>query len=107
VTQVAKLKVTKPKLKLGATKLDKAKGTATLEVKVPGAGSVTVSGKDVVKTKRSAKGAKKLKLTIRPRGNAKTALLQTGSAKVKAKLTFKPKSGSSVAKTKTIVLQLG
>ncbi|HZO05331.1 MAG TPA: hypothetical protein VFB52_03025, partial [Solirubrobacterales bacterium] len=35
VTQVAKLKVTKPKLKLGATKLDKAKGTATLEVKVP------------------------------------------------------------------------
>lgn len=107
VTQVAKLKVTKPKLKLGAAKLNPVKGTATLEVKVPGAGSVTVSGKDVVKTKRSAKGAKKLKLTIRPRGNAKTALLQTGSAKVKAKLTFKPKSGNSVAKTKTIVLQLG
>lgn len=107
VTQVAKLKVTKPKLKLGATKLNKAKGTATLAVKVPGAGSLTVSGKNVIKTKRSAKKAKKLKLTIKPRGSAKTALLRTGSAKVKAKLTFKPKSGISVAKTKTITLRLG
>jgi len=107
VSGVAKLKVIKPKLKLGAAQLNKAKGTATLSVKVPGAGSVTVSGKDVVKTKRSAKGKKTLKLTIKARGAAKTALLQSGSAKVKAKVTFKPKSGSSVAKTKTVTLQLG
>ena len=41
---VAKIKVTKPKLKLGGVKLNKSNGTATLSVKVPGAGTLTATG---------------------------------------------------------------
>jgi len=106
VTATAKLKVTKPKLKLGAAKLNPAAGTATLKVKVPGAGTLKVAGKGVFKVKKSAKKAKSLTVTIKASGAAKAALLGTGSAKVKPKLTFKPKSGSSVSKTKPITLKL-
>jgi hypothetical protein len=103
---VAKLKVTKPKLKFGGVKLNKAKGTATLKVKVPSGGRLSVAGKGIAKVKKSTKKAKALKLTIKPTGNAKSLLEQTGKAKVKAKVTFKPSSGSQVSKTKTITLKL-
>ncbi|HEU4739612.1 MAG TPA: hypothetical protein VFS54_11120 [Solirubrobacterales bacterium] len=106
VSQVAKLKVTKPKLKLGGVKLNKAKGTATLTVKVPSAGTLTVAGKGVVKAKKKAKKAKKLKITIRAKGKAKAQLEELGKAKVKAKLSFKPTSGSAVKKSKGIALVL-
>jgi len=106
VSQVAKLKVTKPKLKLGGVKLNKAKGTATLAVKVPSAGTLTVAGKGVVKAKKRAKKAKKLKLTVKAKGKSKAQLEELGKAKVKAKLSFKPTSGIAVKKTKAITLFL-
>lgn len=105
-TGVAKVKVVKPKLKLGGVTLNKAKGTATLTVKVPGAGTLTVTGKGIVKAKKKAKKAKKLKLTVKAKGKTKTQLEATGKAKVKAKITFKPTSGISVKKTKSITLKL-
>lgn len=104
-TSVAKVKVVKPKLKLGGVKLNKANGTATLTVKVPGAGTLTVSGKDIVKAKKKAKKAKKLKITVKTKGATKAQLEQTGKAKVKAKLSFKPKSGITVKKTKSLTLK--
>lgn len=106
VSQVATLKVTKPKLKFGGVKLNKAKGTATLSVKVPSAGTLTAAGKDVVKVKKKAKKAKKLKLTIKAKGKSKTQLEATGKAKLKAKISFKPTSGIAVKKTKSITLAL-
>jgi hypothetical protein len=104
-TQVAKVKVVKPKIKLGGVKLNKAKGTATLSVKVPGAGTLTVSGKGLAKTKKKAKKAKKLKITIKAKGATKAQLEQLGKAKVKAKLTFKPTSGIAAKKTKSLTLK--
>lgn len=106
VSQVATLKVTKPKLKLGGVKLNKAKGTATLSVKVPSVGTLTVAGKDVVKAKKKAKKAKSLKLTIKAKGKSKAQLAETGKAKLKAKISFKPTSGIAVKKTKSITLVL-
>lgn len=108
VSQVAKLKVSKAKLSLGGAKLNKAKGTATLSVKIPGAGTVTASGSGIVKAKKSAKNAKKpktLKLTIKTKGKAKKQLTEEGAAKVKVKVTFKPTSGTAVNKTKKITLK--
>lgn len=102
---VAKVKVVKPKLKLGGVKLNKANGTATLTVKVPSAGTLTVSGKGIVKAKKKAKKAKKLKITVKAKGTTKAQLEQTGKAKVKAKLSFKPQSGISVKKSKSITLK--
>lgn len=105
-SQVAKVKVVKPKLKLGGVKLNKAKGTATLSVKVPSAGTLTVSGKGVVKAKKKAKKAKKLKVTVKAKGKSKAQLEELGKVKVKAKLSFKPTSGAAVKKTKAITLFL-
>lgn len=104
-TQVAKIEVTKPKLKLGKVKLNKSNGTAKLSVGVPGAGTLTVSGKKIVKVKRTAKGPKTLEVTIKSKGKAKKALGSTGKAKVKAKIVFKPSNGASVTKTKSITLE--
>lgn len=106
VSQVAKLKVTKPKLKLGGVKLNKAKGTATLAVKVPSAGTLTVAGKGIVKAKKKAKKAKKLKITVKAKGKSKAQLEELGQVKVKAKLSFKPSSGIVAKKTKAITLFL-
>jgi hypothetical protein len=105
VSQVAKLTVSKLKIGFGKLKLNKRKGTATLQVKVPAAGTLTVSGKKIVKVKRSPKVAKTVKVKIRAKGKAKTALSKTGKAKVKAKVSFKPQSGSAVVRTKSITLK--
>lgn len=105
VSQVATLQVTKPKLKLGGVKLNKAKGTAILTVSVPSAGTLTVAGKGVVKAKKQANTAKKLKISIKPKGKAKAQLEELGKARVKAKLSFKPTAGSAVKKTKTVTLK--
>ena len=104
-TGVAKLKVTKPKLKFGAVKLS-SDGTATLKVTLPGAGKLTIAGKGVAKVKKKAKKKKTLKVKISPTGSAGAQLDSSGSVKVKVKATFKPTSGISVSKTKSIVLKL-
>lgn len=104
-SQVAKVKVVKPKLKLAGVKLNKANGTATLTVKVPGAGTLTVTGNGIVKAKKKAKKAKKLKITVKAKGSTKAQLEATGKAKVKAKLSFKPKSGISAKKSTSITLK--
>jgi hypothetical protein len=104
-TQVAKYEVTKPKLKLGKVKLNKKNGTAKLSIGVPSAGTLTVSGKGIVKVQRKPVGPKTLKITIKAKGKAKTKLASTGKAKVKAKIVFKPSNGASVTKTKSLVLK--
>jgi hypothetical protein len=105
-TGVAKLKVTKPKLKFGATQLNAGKGIATLKVTVPGGGKLTIAGKGVTKVKKKAKKKKTLKVKISPTGSASAQLGSSGSVKLKVKATFKPTSGISVSKTKSIVLKL-
>ncbi|HVO54070.1 MAG TPA: hypothetical protein VMT37_06620 [Solirubrobacterales bacterium] len=93
-TGTAKLKVAKPKLKLTVARVNAATGTATLRVKVPGAGKLTISGKGIATVKKKAKKAQTLTVIIS----------STAGARVRVKATFKPKSGISVSKTKSIVL---
>jgi hypothetical protein len=102
----AKVKVTKPKLKFGSTKIDPARGTATLKVTVPGAGKLTVKGKGVKTVKKKSKKKKTLKVRIVATGSTAASLGTTGSAKVKIKATFKPTSGISASKKKSVVLKL-
>jgi hypothetical protein len=106
VTGTAKLKVVKPKLKLSVGKINAANGTTILKVKVPGAGKLTIRGKDIVKATKKTKKAKTLKVTIKPNAATRIRLSDAGSAQVKVKATFKPTSGISVSKTKTVVLLL-
>jgi hypothetical protein len=104
-SQVAKIEVTKPKLKIGKVKLNKKNGTAKLSIGVPAAGTLTVSGKGIVKVQRKPTGPATVKVTIKAKGKAKKKLASTGKAKVKAKIVFKPSNGVSVTKTKSITLK--
>jgi hypothetical protein len=106
-SQVATFKVVKAKIKFGRVRIDAAKGLATLPVKVPGAGKLTITGKGIAKTTKKSKKAKNLTMTIAPTGSAAAKLQSAGSVRLKAKATFKPTSGISVSKTKSIVLKLG
>jgi hypothetical protein len=105
VSQVAKLKVAKAKITLGGVKLNKAKGTATLSVKVPAAGTLTVSGKGLAKKKANAKKAKALKILVKPNAKTKALLAEAGKAKVKARISFKPTGAAPFVKSKSIVLK--
>jgi len=103
VTQTAKLQVVKPKLGF-KIKLDKAKGTAIVRVKVPSPGTLTVGGKGLRQARRKPSKARWVNLTLKPLGKTKAKLAATGSAKVKAKFKFKPRAGAAVVQTKTVTL---
>jgi hypothetical protein len=92
------------KFKLGKLKLNKKKGTATLSVTVPGAGTLTLSGKGVKKASLSSKGAGTLKLHVKASGKAKKGLDKTGKAKLKLKLTFVPSGGVAATQSEKVKL---
>jgi hypothetical protein len=93
------------RITFGKLKMNKKKGTATLAVNVPGAGTLALGGKGFSKVFRSSKGATTLRLPIKPVGKTKAELAKTGKAVVAAYLTFAPVGGTTGRKTeKTIRL---
>ena len=88
-------------------KLNKKKGTATLSVQVPGAGTLTLSGKQVVKQTRTRSAATTgtVKLTVKAKGKAKKKLKKKGKAKVKPTVTFAPTGGIAGSQQKSITLK--
>ncbi len=93
--------------KLGKAKANAKKGTATLSVQVPGAGTVTLSGKKVAKQsrKRSPASPGTVKVTIKAKGKAKKTLAKKGKAKVKATVGFAPLGGSAANQTVKVTLK--
>lgn len=104
VSQTAKLRVAKPRIGFGKLKLNRRKGTATLQVKVFEAGTLSVFGKTVANVKRTPKKRKTLKVVIRAKRKAKRALSRTGRAKVRARVRFKPLNGAAVTKSRALAL---
>ncbi len=102
------------RISLGKLKRNSRRGTAILPVTVPGAGTLSLSGKGVVKQQASvssaARGsqavtsARTLKLLVKPKGKAKRKLSRRGKAKVKPAVTFTPAGGPSVTQPKKIKL---
>jgi hypothetical protein len=92
---------------LGKAKVNRKKGTAILPVQIPGAGTLTLAGKQLVRQRRTSSAASTatVKLLVKPKGKARKALRKKGKAKVKATVTFAPLSGSAGSQTKTLVLR--
>lgn len=91
--------------KFGKLKLNKKKGTATLEVKVPSPGKVLLKGTRSVKgAKKTAKAGTTVKLTIKTKGKSAKTLRKRGKAKVKATVTFTPNGGTSKSRSRQIKL---
>ncbi len=100
------------RISLGKPKRNRRRGTAILPVTVPGAGTLSLSGKGVVKRQASVSAAsgkavtsaRTVKLLVKPKGKAKGKLSRHGKAKVKPAVTFTPAGGPSVTQPKKIKL---
>jgi subtilisin-like proprotein convertase family protein len=98
----------------GKLKRNKKRGTATLAVIVPSAGTLDLSGKGVVKQRplgpahrvlaKTVSAAGTVKLKIKAKGKAKKQLDRIGTVKVKAKVTYTPTGGDPNTKSKRVKL---
>ena len=89
----------------GRIKLNRKRGTASLQVRLPGPGVVKLAGKNVRGARKTVKKAGKSALSVRITGKAKRALSGRGVVKVKAKVTYRPKYGKPRTKTRTVTLR--
>lgn len=89
-------------------------GSATLSVKLPGAGKLDVLGTAKVGKKKvtvghvvvnAAKGGT-FNVTLKPSGAAKTALKDSGKLNVSLKLTFSPSGGTAKTSTSSLTLKM-
>jgi hypothetical protein len=91
--------------KLGKPKLNKRRGTATLAVTVPEAGTLALAGKGVVaQGPTPARAAGIVRLTIEAKGKTEQKLSRSGTAKVKVKITFIPSGGDPNSESETVRL---
>jgi ABC-type phosphate transport system substrate-binding protein len=89
-------------------------GSATLSVKLPGAGKLDVLGTAKLGKKKvtvghvvvnAAKGGT-FNVTLKPTGAAKKALKENGKLSVSLKLTFSPNGGTAKSSTSSLMLKL-
>jgi Tol biopolymer transport system component len=102
-------------LSLGKLKRNLHNGTAKLSVTVPGAGTLTLTGKGLVSqpptgsartaAAKAVAAAGTVKLTVKAKGTKKAKLDSTGKVVVKAKVTFTPTGGVANTATKLITLK--
>lgn len=97
-------------------KRNKAKGTATLSVGVPGPGTLVVTGKGLVKQRpgrlsravsvvaKTVGAAGNVNLRIKSKGRKKLKLDNTGAVRVKARVTYSPTGGDPLTQAKRIKL---
>ncbi len=104
VSQGGTLTVVSAKPKPGRIQQLRKQGTVRVAVGVPGAGTLTVSGKGVVKVKRKASTAKRLKMIVKAKGATAAKLAATGRAPVKPKFTFKPANGAAATVPFSLIL---
>lgn len=86
-------------------KLNRKEGTATLAVRIPAAGTLTLTGKQVVKQKRARKAAGTIKLLVKAKGKARKALNRKGQTRVKATVAFIPAGGAAASQVRSLVLK--
>jgi N-acetylneuraminic acid mutarotase len=86
-------------------KLNKKRGTARLPVTIPGPGTLVLTGKGVVKQKKTPTAAGTVKMLVTAKGKKKKKLQATGKMKVKVKVTYTPTGGSTKSNSRTLVLK--
>ena len=86
-------------------RLNRRKRTASLAVRVPGPGSLSLRGKGIKRQRKAVRAAGTVRLAVRPTGKAKRKLARTGKLTVKVAVTYRPSGGSPATKTKKIRLR--
>ena len=82
-------------VRLERLKKKRGSGTANALVQVSGPGSITLTGKGVVKASAISNGAGVVKLAVIAKGATKRLLMKTGKAKVLATIVFAPAGGGA------------
>jgi PKD domain-containing protein len=94
---------------LGKVRRNRRRGTASLAVTVPAAGTLTLSGKgvrsiDATPASPKAVGAGTVGLAIKPTARTRRRLARRGRATVTAEVTYRPTGGSARRRAKRIKL---
>jgi hypothetical protein len=90
---------------LGKATKNKRKGTAKLEVNIPGPGAVELAeSRNVRGANTRAESAGTVTLPVRSRGKARKRLDQQGTVTVAVKVTFSPDGGDPAVKRARIKL---
>ena len=96
----------------GKLKLNEKNGTATMQVNVPGAGTLTAvdakrkAPKRIKKATTTAASAGLAKLTLKATGAGKKTLAEKGKLIFKALVTFAPAGGSAATQSRVGTLKL-
>lgn len=98
-------------LSFGKLKLNKKKGTAMLQVKLPGPGTLTASdvkrkGKRIQDAVKTASAAGTVTLTLKPTGSGRKTLQEKGKLAFKALVTFTPTGGTAASQNHPGTLKL-
>ncbi len=87
------------------SKANKKKGIASLDVKVPGAGSLKLSGNSLASSSAKPKKASTVTLDVKPKGKLKKKLHKKGKLTVKPSIKFKPTDGESATEKTKVKLK--
>ncbi|MGZ4414177.1 MAG: hypothetical protein ACXVRZ_07385 [Gaiellaceae bacterium] len=91
---------------LGAVKGNRSKGTATVTVNTPGAGTLALSGAGVRRVKVTTPSSPaKVNVTVQATGESMQTLDRVGRMSVKVTITFTPTGGSARSRATTVVLR--
>jgi hypothetical protein len=90
----------------GKVVLNKRRGTATIEIFLPDAGKLVLSGAGVKSVSKSVKGKTKVTLTLRLSGKAAKQLKRSHRRKTKITVKFTPTGGVTRTAHKTVTLVL-
>jgi len=89
---------------IGKLKRDRKRGTGKLTVKVPGPGTLDLTGRRVKDVAEHAADAGKVKLPVRPGRRKMATLLRLGDAEVRVRVTFTPEGGNPNTEKATLTL---
>ncbi len=90
----------------GSTLVDAQKGLARLNVGVPGAGALALSGANVIGQSLTTSGAGIVLLTIKPTAKARKELREKGKVRVAVQIGFTPTGGTAGSTQRSVILRL-
>jgi hypothetical protein len=92
-------------VQVGTTTLSKKKGTATLNLTLPNAGTLTASGSGVSASPTGAVNAGPLQVLVKATGKKRKTLNSSGKVKLSVALGFTPTNGDAATQTVAIKLK--
>ena len=90
----------------GSTLVDAQKGLARLNVGVPGAGALALSGANVIGQSLATGGAGVVLLTIKPTAKVRKELREKGKVRVAVQIGFTPTGGTGGSTQRSVILRL-